>query len=117
MKHKKSSTKKAATKKVTLVKKSTGEKTKVEVKPKVEAPKIPTLKTKHNMVKSHLIKKKHITSWDAILMYKATRLSAIIFNLRKEGYKITTHPISSKDANGNSVTYAKYLLVSEPNKK
>lgn len=71
-------------------------------------------KTKANLVKAHLIKKKHITSWEAITLYKATRLSAIIFNLRKGGYKITTTPLTTKDSNGNSVTYAKYILVSEP---
>lgn len=88
-------------------------------KPKAENPstKMQTNKiTKANQVKSYLIKKRQITSWDAITMFKATRLSAIIFNLRKSGYKITTTPLTSKDANGNSVTFAKYLLVSEPKK-
>ena len=72
--------------------------------------------TKINLVKKHLIKKKSITSWDAIINYKATRLSAIIFNLRNSGWNISTNPITSKDDNGNSTTYAKYVLVSHPNK-
>ena len=111
-------TNKKSAKKVTLVKKSTGEKTEVTFvnKAKTDAPPAPK-KTKASMVKSHLIKKKHITSWDAIMYYRATRLSAIIFNLRKSGYRISTNPITTKDANGNSVTYAKYILVSEPKGK
>ena len=44
--------------------------------------------TKTSKVLSHLQKYGHITSWDAITLYNATRLSAIIFNLKKEGYII-----------------------------
>ena len=71
-------------------------------------------KTKHNLVKKHLIKSKTITSWEAIIQYKATRLSAIIFNLRKSGWDITTKNITTKDKDGNSTTFAKYVLVSQP---
>ena len=71
-------------------------------------------KSKASLVKSHLLKKKHITSWEAITLYKATRLSAIIFNLRSSGYNIATQPLKSKGNGGNTVTYAKYVLVSEP---
>jgi len=38
--------------------------------------------TKIEKVLAHLIEKQTITSWEAITKYKATRLSAIIFNLR-----------------------------------
>jgi hypothetical protein len=72
--------------------------------------------TKHDLVKEHLIKKKSLTSWDAITLYKATRLSAIIFSLRTSGWNITTTNISSLDQNGNTSTYAKYILVSQPKK-
>lgn len=72
--------------------------------------------SKSNAVKKHLIKKKSITSWEAIINYKATRLSAIIFNLRKNGWNIATNPITSKDRHGNVSTFAKYVLVSHPNK-
>ena len=40
------------------------------------------METKIKKVALHLIKYKKITSWDAITKYKATRLSAIIFNLK-----------------------------------
>ena len=72
--------------------------------------------TKQNLVKEHLIKKKSITSWDAITFYKATRLSAIIFDLRKNGWNIATNSIVSNDQNGNSCTYAKYVFISQPKK-
>ena len=72
------------------------------------------MQTKINQVKKHLLKKKSITSWDAIIQYKATRLSAIIFNLRKNGWDIVTNNITSKDKYGNSSTYAKYVLISSP---
>ena len=72
--------------------------------------------TKLELIKKHLLNKKSITSWDAILNYKATRLSAIIFTLRKSGWDIATDSIHSLDTNGNTCTYAKYLLVSHPSK-
>jgi hypothetical protein len=73
--------------------------------------------TKQSLIQKHLTKKKSITSWEAIMLYKATRLSAIIHNMRKKGYDIATKDISSKDVNGNTCTFAKYVLVSTPNKK
>jgi hypothetical protein len=48
------------------------------------------METKIKKVALHLIKYKKITSWDAITKYKATRLGAIIFNLRKKGFIIET---------------------------
>lgn len=36
------------------------------------------------LVLNHLQKKKTITSWEAIELFGATRLSAIIYNLRKK---------------------------------
>ena len=73
--------------------------------------------TKTQKVKDHLVKKKSITSWQAITLYKATRLSAIIFNLKKIGWLFDTKSISSKDENGNPVTYAKYTFISFPKSK
>ena len=84
---------------------------------KTEGIKKPKL-TKTSLITKHLIEKKHITSWDAITLYKATRLSAIIFILRKKyGYDIATKDISIKDSFGNDCTFAKYILVSTPKKK
>lgn len=73
--------------------------------------------TKTSQVTKHLQKRKSITSWDAIMLYKATRLSAIIHSLRKKGMNIVTKDIKSKDVNGNEVTFAKYILVANPKLK
>lgn len=67
-----------------------------------------TNKTKE--VLKHLQKKGSITSWDAIQKYGATRLSAIIYNLRNRGYEIDTLMIEGKDRFGNESRYAKYVL-------
>ena len=66
--------------------------------------------TKTHQVLFHLKTYGSITSWEAINAYGATRLSAIIFSLRKRGYDISTLGITEKDRNGNSVTFAKYIL-------
>jgi hypothetical protein len=68
---------------------------------------------KHNLVRDHLFKHGSITSWEAIDLYGATRLSSIIFNLRKKGYEIETRDIVFQDRYGNTGTYAKYILKGE----
>ena len=66
--------------------------------------------TKTMMVLNHLKKHGEITSMEAIENYGATRLSAIIFNLRKKGYDIDTVDVHGVDRYGNSVTYGRYIL-------
>ena len=61
-------------------------------------------KTKTGKVLSHLQREGSITSWDAIQLYRATRLSAIIFNLRDEGYNI-----ESKNKNGDGSHWTEYI--------
>lgn len=51
-----------------------------------------------------------ISSMEAIRSFGATRLSAIIFNLRKRGYNIETVMVDGKDRFGNSMRYARYYL-------
>ena len=51
-----------------------------------------------------------ITSWEAIKEFGATRLSAIIYNLRNKGYNITTSYKSAKNRYGDAVTYGIYEL-------
>ena len=63
------------------------------------------------MVKQHLRGGKTITSLEAINLYSATRLSAIIFTLRQSGLDIATLPITITDRFGNPTTYAKYKLL------
>ena len=64
--------------------------------------------TKTAKVLNHLKNRGSITSWDAIENYHATRLSAIIFNLRKK-YVIHTVMID----NGYGTRYAKYIYKGE----
>lgn len=64
--------------------------------------------TKTDKVLKHLQTYKVITSWDAISLYRATRLSSIIFNLKKRGYNITTEMKYNK-----GVGYAEYRLEDE----
>lgn len=56
-------------------------------------------------VLEHLQQNGSITSWEAIMKFQATRLSGIIFNLRKQGYPIT----STMETNGDK-HYARYTL-------
>lgn len=52
-----------------------------------------------------------ITSWEAIKEFGATRLSAIIYNLRyKEGLNIISKNVNGKNRYGDPVSYARYFL-------
>ncbi len=68
-------------------------------------------KTQKQMVLEYLKEHKSITSWEAIEKFGATRLSDIIFRLRKEGYEIYTQDIRTKDRYGGKKNIAKYVLV------
>ena len=65
---------------------------------------------KTQAIKNHLIEKGSITSWDAIQLYRATRLSGIIYNLRELGMNIETIMLREKTEDGYSMPYAKYVL-------
>ena len=67
---------------------------------------------KTQLVKEHLLRKGNITSWEAITNYGATRLSAIIFNLRKT-MDIDTMMIECTDRNGDATRYGKYIYKGE----
>ena len=58
---------------------------------------------KTRAVLEHLQKHGNITSWEAIQQYRATRLSAIIFNLRDK-YDIDTIMMEGEDSR-----YGKYV--------
>jgi hypothetical protein len=60
--------------------------------------------TKTQQVLIHL-HKKPITSWEAITLYKATRLADIIFKLRCKGLDIKTETIQ-----GDKCKFALYRL-------
>jgi hypothetical protein len=65
---------------------------------------------KTSKVLQHLQDHGSITSNEAWELYGATRLSAIIFNLRKRGHDIETVTMGMTDRYGNAVNYAKYVL-------
>jgi hypothetical protein len=68
-------------------------------------------KTKIGLVMSHLNRYGSITSLKAIDAYGATRLSNIIFCLKKrKGVNIETISIDMVDNCGNKGTYSKYVL-------
>lgn len=70
--------------------------------------------TKMNQVRCWLEDVGNITSWEAIEKFGATRLSAIIFNLRKQGYVIENQREYSIDRNGRQCHYVRYILKELP---
>mgnify|MGYP003115221740 FL=1 len=60
-------------------------------------------------IKWHLQEKSTITSWEAIKHYGITRLSAIIFNLRKEGYSIISKTDIVKNKFGREIKVVTYV--------
>lgn len=64
-------------------------------------------------VLNHLQNHRCITSMEAFAKYGVTRLSSIIFNLRKEDYLIKTTSVTRRNQEGNSCTYAEYSLMTE----
>lgn len=72
-------------------------------------------KTKAVML--HLQENGSITSWEAIKEYGATRLSAIIYNLRyKYGMEIDTEKVEFTDRFGSKASYGKYILKNNEEK-
>lgn len=66
---------------------------------------------KTECVLEHLKHKGCITSWEAIDLYGATRLSAIIYNLRHRGYSIDMITLPFVDRFGTKSRFGKYILV------
>lgn len=71
--------------------------------------------SKSSKVLEHLKKFGSITSWEAIENYGATRLSAIIYNLRDEGYEIISERVPFTDRFGDSHSFNRYFLVKNEN--
>lgn len=68
--------------------------------------------TQQTRVWNYLVEEGSITPLDAMREFGIMRLSAIIFNLRKERVIITTYE-TKKNRYGNPVTYARYVLPKE----
>lgn len=69
--------------------------------------------TQLNEVLAYMQSGNRITSMQAIDKFGATRLSDIIFRLRKSGYNIKTHNIVTKNRYGATTVYAEYELIKE----
>lgn len=68
-------------------------------------------KNKTQVVLEHLKEHGTITSLEAIDKYGATRLSDIIYRLRKQGINIETINIPFTDRYGTKSKYGKYILI------
>ena len=69
-------------------------------------------KTKAIMM--HLLEHGHINTWEAIKEYGATRISAIIYNLRhRYNMNIVNKPIEFRDRYGRKSFYDEYILITE----
>lgn len=66
--------------------------------------------TKTGMVLDWLKSHAGITSVEAFENFGATRLSAIIFELKRKGYNIETVMVDGKDRFGNRCRFARYYL-------
>ena len=66
--------------------------------------------TQEDRVLAYLKEHGSITSWEAIQEFGATRLSAIIYDLRHEGYDIESKNETKTNRYGDKVTYTRYFL-------
>ena len=66
--------------------------------------------SQRQMVLNHIQKYGGITSIEAIELYGATRLSGLIYNLKKDGYNINTQLLKGVTRYGTSCCYAKYSI-------
>ena len=55
-----------------------------------------------------------ISSFEAFREFGITRLSAIIFDLRKQGYNIESEDEKTVNRFGGTVVFARYKLMEEP---
>ena len=69
-----------------------------------------TFETKTSKIKTHLLEGKSITSWEAINLYRCTRLAAIIKYIETR-YNVT---IARKWIHEEGTKYVRYWLTSDP---
>lgn len=63
-----------------------------------------------DMILEHLKRHREITTMDAFMMYGITRLSARIWDLRHDGYAISSEQTTERNRYGVKVTFATYRL-------
>lgn len=67
--------------------------------------------TQDDRVLRHLKENNGITSWEAIKEYGITRLSAVIFRLRRSGLTIVNETIYARNRYNEPVHFVRYKLV------
>lgn len=72
------------------------------------------METQRAVILNHLKTKGTITSKEAFNLYGATRLSAVIFDLRQSGYLIDTVDTFGKNRFGHTCCYATYVYRGDP---
>ena len=63
-------------------------------------------------VLAYIIQHDSITSMEAFEHLGATRLSAVVYNLKRKGYKIKSEPEQVKTRYGATATISRYSLCS-----
>ena len=71
------------------------------------------MRGKTKKVLEYLQTKGSLTTIDAFVMFNATRLSSIIFNLKKYGYKIKSVNENYTNADGETSRYVRYVYEGE----
>lgn len=67
--------------------------------------------TQQDRVLRYLQDNSSITSWEAIKEFGATRLSAIIYNLKKKVYNFNEEWVTTNNRYNEPVTFKKYILL------
>lgn len=70
-------------------------------------------KSQKEEILNYLKTNKSITPLEALRLFGAYRLSAIIYDLKKDGHKIISTPKKVKKANGDYSYVAEYMLEKE----
>ena len=73
-------------------------------------------KSQKKVILEHLKSGKEITQLEATKKYGILRLGAIIYDLRKEGYKISTRTVHDGNRYGNLSNFGVYKLIQKENK-
>ena len=70
------------------------------------------METQKQLIEKHLLEKGKITSWEAFKIYGVTRLSHIIYILRRK-YDIISVSTTKKNRYGHYCTYSTYNLKND----
>lgn len=70
------------------------------------------METQKQLIEKHLLEKGNITSWEAFEIYGVTRLSHIIYVLRRK-YDIISVSTTKKNRYGHYCTYSTYTLKND----